>query len=60
MSIFEIKYEARCRHCAWIEEVYQGKLKRHKCGNCKSTMFAKQIRLADLACMNFSFERNNQ
>lgn len=41
---------ARCKHCKFLEEVYKGKLKRHRCSNDKSPRFNQQITKRDLVC----------
>jgi hypothetical protein len=51
MAIVEIIYDAKCKHCSNLKEIYKGKRKLHEC-----KISGNQITLKDKACKEFKFQ----
>lgn len=47
-AVIEIYYDAKCKHCIMLKEVYKGKRKKHE---CKVT--GESITLKTKACKDF-------
>ena len=53
MSIIEIYYKAKCKHCKHLFSYRKGKLKRHSCGNFNSEFHEQERTLKDKICDKF-------
>lgn len=48
MTIVEMIYDAKCKHCANIKPYYQGKRKYHRC-----KVHDRRVTLIDKGCRDF-------
>lgn len=51
MAVFEIYFEAKCRHCKFFEPIWKGKRKFHRCSHPENNEMP--LTLKSKKCENF-------